>query len=120
MPNVRRLETRLFRKEQVLPVRQLTHYQPEEIRRDYPHIAKGGFGVVFTGLVDDKTFKVVIKDQDVVDEESVDEWRKEVDLMQCESSLVFSSFVMSDAVVAGEIGALTLLKSLGTVALRRC
>ena len=39
-PSIRHVATRLFRHEHVLGQRALSVYRPEEIVRDYPHIAK--------------------------------------------------------------------------------
>lgn len=50
---------------------------------DLPHLAKGSFGIVYTGHVRHVTdAKVVIKDMAVQGEKSVDEWKKELITMR--------------------------------------
>lgn len=59
----------------------LRHFNLKEVKRDTPHIAKGSFGIVYTGNVAGIKEKVVIKDMDIVSQNSIDEWKKEIDLM---------------------------------------
>lgn len=63
----------------------MIQYNPREIQRDIPHIAKGSFGIVYTGHVPDVTEKLVIKDMTVMNEGSVNEWKKELVVMSANS-----------------------------------
>jgi hypothetical protein len=49
---------------------------------DIPHIAKGSFGIVYTGHVPEVAEKLVIKDMTVMNEGSVNEWKKELVVMR--------------------------------------
>lgn len=65
------------------PTRQaLINFRPEDIQREFPHIAKGSFGVVFKGHAKGFSEVVVIKDLEIQSSKSVDEWRKEISLMR--------------------------------------
>eukprot|EP01124_Arcella_intermedia_P023035 TRINITY_DN3569_c0_g1_i2.p1 TRINITY_DN3569_c0_g1~~TRINITY_DN3569_c0_g1_i2.p1 ORF type:complete len:673 (-),score=145.46 TRINITY_DN3569_c0_g1_i2:53-1999(-) len=59
----------------------LVHFQPLQIKRDLPHIARGSFGMVFKGHVEGTQDKVVIKDLEIQNDKSLDEWKKEVTVM---------------------------------------
>lgn len=60
----------------------LPQVDPKWIQRDFPHIAKGSFGVVFTGHVQSiKVDKVVIKDMEVHNQRNIDDWKKEIAMM---------------------------------------
>lgn len=48
---------------------------------DHPPLAKGSFGVVYTGKVPRFPKKVVVKDMDIYDQSSIAEWKKELTLM---------------------------------------
>lgn len=60
---------------------QIRHFTQKEVKRDTPHIAKGSYGIVYTGKVANIKEKVVIKDMDILSQNSIDEWKKEIDLM---------------------------------------
>jgi len=60
---------------------QLRRYDPQELTRNQPPIAKGSFGVVYTGRVPGILKPVVIKDMTCVSQQSIDEWQKELVLM---------------------------------------
>lgn len=64
----------------------VTQYQPKEIVRDHPHIAKGSYGIVYTGRVPDVNDLVVIKDMDLVNQSSIEEWKRELTVMSENSS----------------------------------
>jgi len=65
----------------------LIHFKPEDILRDYPHIAKGSFGIVFKGKVSQFGDKViVIKDISVQNSRSFDDWKKEIEVMNLNRS----------------------------------
>jgi hypothetical protein len=59
----------------------LVRFQPSDIKRDHPHIARGGFGLVFKGNVPGTNEKVVIKDMEIQNQKSIDDWKKEVAVM---------------------------------------
>jgi len=59
----------------------LIRYNPQEIQREFPYIAKGSYGVVFKGTVPDVPTTVAIKDMDIVDSSVVDDWKKELTVM---------------------------------------
>eukprot|EP01122_Echinamoeba_exundans_P009577 TRINITY_DN3422_c0_g1_i1.p1 TRINITY_DN3422_c0_g1~~TRINITY_DN3422_c0_g1_i1.p1 ORF type:complete len:924 (+),score=140.10 TRINITY_DN3422_c0_g1_i1:50-2821(+) len=60
----------------------LPQLDPKSIQRDFPHIAKGSFGVVFTGRVAGIPIdKVVIKDMEVHNQRNIDDWKKEIAMM---------------------------------------
>jgi serine/threonine protein kinase len=60
----------------------LASLDPKSIQRDFPHIAKGSFGVVFTGHVAGIPIdKVVIKDMEVHNQRNIDDWKKEIAMM---------------------------------------
>jgi len=65
----------------VVAPRSLKEYQGSEIHRDFPHIARGSFGIVFKGKVDGFAETVVIKDMDIRDQKSVEDWKKEIHVM---------------------------------------
>lgn len=57
----------------------IQRFEPSQLQRDLPHLAKGSFGIVYTGHVRHVTdAKVVIKDMTVQGEKSVEEWKKEL------------------------------------------
>lgn len=57
----------------------IQRFEPAQLQRDLPHLAKGSFGIVYTGHVRHVTdAKVVIKDMSVQGEKSVEEWKKEL------------------------------------------
>eukprot|EP01127_Copromyxa_protea_P018246 TRINITY_DN5698_c0_g2_i1.p1 TRINITY_DN5698_c0_g2~~TRINITY_DN5698_c0_g2_i1.p1 ORF type:complete len:755 (-),score=74.70 TRINITY_DN5698_c0_g2_i1:66-2300(-) len=68
----------------------LVNFRPEDLHREFPHIAKGSFGVVFKGKAKGFSETIVIKDLEIQSQKSVDEWRKEISLM----STVKSPFVV--------------------------
>jgi hypothetical protein len=59
----------------------LVRYNPQDIHRDFPHIAKGSYGVVFKGKVADIPVPVAIKDMDIVDSGVIEDWKKELTVM---------------------------------------
>jgi len=59
----------------------LVRFQSSDIKRDHPHIARGGFGLVFKGNVPGTNEKVVIKDLEIQNQKSIDDWKKEVAVM---------------------------------------
>jgi serine/threonine protein kinase len=59
----------------------LTPLDPKAIQRDFPHFAKGSFGVIFTGTVKGIAQKVVIKDMEVHNQRNVEDWKKEIAMM---------------------------------------
>lgn len=59
----------------------LKQYEASDIHRDFPHIARGSFGIVFKGHVAGIPEIVVIKDMDIRDQKSVEDWKKEIDVM---------------------------------------
>jgi len=59
----------------------LVHYKMSDIHRIHPHIARGGFGMVFKGHVPGTSETVVIKDLEIQNEKSVEDWKKEVAVM---------------------------------------
>ena len=54
---------------------------PSDLKRKHPHIAKGTYGVVFKGSVTGIAQEVVIKDMEILDQLSVDDWQKEIQIM---------------------------------------
>lgn len=67
------------------PRQGLINFRPEDLQREFPHIAKGSFGVVFKGHAKGFSEVVVIKDLEIQSSKSVDEWRKEISLMRYDS-----------------------------------
>eukprot|EP01128_Nolandella_sp_AFSM9_P007384 TRINITY_DN4027_c0_g1_i1.p1 TRINITY_DN4027_c0_g1~~TRINITY_DN4027_c0_g1_i1.p1 ORF type:complete len:777 (+),score=148.30 TRINITY_DN4027_c0_g1_i1:242-2332(+) len=59
----------------------LINFKPNELTRDFPHLARGSYGVVFKGWAKGIQDKVVIKDMEIQNQRSVDEWRKEIAVM---------------------------------------
>lgn len=59
----------------------LMYVKPEDIKRDFPHLSRGSFGTVYTGFVRGIEEKVVIKDLEIKDQSTIDEWKKEIDMM---------------------------------------
>uniref|UniRef100_A0A6B2L2I9 Protein kinase domain-containing protein n=1 Tax=Arcella intermedia TaxID=1963864 RepID=A0A6B2L2I9_9EUKA len=59
----------------------LIQYATHEIQREFPHLAKGSYGIVFKGQVAGIAKKVVIKDMDIRDQRTVEEWKKELTVM---------------------------------------
>lgn len=64
-----------------MPVRPLKQFTDSQLKRD-KEIGKGAFGTVYVGEAQGLKGKVVIKDQKVRSPDSIDEWRKEVEIMQ--------------------------------------
>lgn len=72
----------------------LTQYLPTDLQRDYPHIARGSYGIVFKactlvylligtqGTCKGITGTVVIKDLEVRNQQSIDDWKKELMVMR--------------------------------------
>lgn len=59
----------------------LTRFEPEQIKRDMPHLSRGSFGIVYTGKVPGVKEKIVIKDMELLSVRSMEEWKKEIELM---------------------------------------
>eukprot|EP01130_Rhizamoeba_saxonica_P014428 TRINITY_DN6304_c0_g1_i1.p1 TRINITY_DN6304_c0_g1~~TRINITY_DN6304_c0_g1_i1.p1 ORF type:complete len:575 (-),score=108.71 TRINITY_DN6304_c0_g1_i1:1138-2724(-) len=59
----------------------LIEFNANDIERDFPHLAKGSYGVVFTGIVPGFTEKVVIKDMEIRNNKSTEQWKKEIYIM---------------------------------------
>jgi hypothetical protein len=61
----------------------LAPLDPKSIQRDFPHFAKGSFGVIFTGIVKGicQGNKVVIKDMEIHNQRNVEDWKKEIAMM---------------------------------------
>lgn len=53
----------------------------ENIRRDFPQLSQGSFGIVYTGSIPNLKEKVVIKDIKNKDKYSIRDWKKEIDMM---------------------------------------
>lgn len=71
------------------PSQSVLKYAPGDIMRKHPHIARGTYGVVFKGNVKGIANEVVIKDMEILDQISVDEWQREIQIMAY-ASLLFS------------------------------
>lgn len=56
-------------------------YNPKDIQRIHPHIAKGSYGVVYKGHVPDVKETVVIKDMDYTNQKALEDWKKEIKMM---------------------------------------
>lgn len=56
-------------------------FNPQDLKRDQPPLAKGSYGIVYTGRAPGFEKKVVIKDMQIMSQKSVDEWKKEVKVM---------------------------------------
>lgn len=56
-------------------------YNPKDIQRVHPHIAKGSYGVVYKGHVPDVKELVVIKDMDFTNQKALEDWKKEIKMM---------------------------------------
>mmetsp|Transcript_24575 Transcript_24575/g.27336 ORF Transcript_24575/g.27336 Transcript_24575/m.27336 type:complete len:446 (+) Transcript_24575:69-1406(+) len=67
------------------PVRQnqggLIQFAAHQLKREFPHLAKGSYGIVFKGTAAGIHGQVVIKDLEIHVPNAVPEWQKEVDLM---------------------------------------
>lgn len=63
------------------PKYELTFYKQEDIKRDFPQLARGSYGTVYTGYVTGIKDKIVIKDMEIRDHNTINEWRKEIDMM---------------------------------------
>jgi len=61
--------------------RTVVEYQPSDLKRSFPQLAKGTFGVVFLGKVKGFAEDIVIKDMEVQNQASIVEWQKEVRIM---------------------------------------
>lgn len=48
---------------------------------DFPQLAKGSYGTVYKGHVPGRDKVVVIKDMDLIDNNSINEWKKELAVM---------------------------------------
>jgi len=57
-------------------------FRPMDLERTLPHIAIGSFGRIFAGKVKTLNKKVVIKDMDIGDKTSIEEWKNELHLMK--------------------------------------
>lgn len=69
------------KQEQLKPKRSVIYFKPEDIKRDFPQLSRGSFGTVFTGNVTGVPQKVVIKDMEIKDKNTIEEWKKEIDMM---------------------------------------
>jgi serine/threonine protein kinase len=56
-------------------------FMPDELMREFPHIAKGTFGVVFKGKIKGYDKTVVIKDMEVHNSRNVEDWKREIQIM---------------------------------------
>lgn len=56
-------------------------FNPRDIKRLHPHIAKGSYGVVYKGNVPGIKEVVVIKDMDYTNQKALDDWSKEIRMM---------------------------------------
>lgn len=56
-------------------------FNPRDIKRMHPHIAKGSYGVVYKGTVPGIKDIVVIKDMDYTNQKALDDWSKEIRMM---------------------------------------
>eukprot|EP01130_Rhizamoeba_saxonica_P018656 TRINITY_DN9407_c0_g1_i2.p1 TRINITY_DN9407_c0_g1~~TRINITY_DN9407_c0_g1_i2.p1 ORF type:complete len:441 (-),score=67.46 TRINITY_DN9407_c0_g1_i2:50-1372(-) len=63
------------------PERSLIRFNPNDIQREFPHIAKGSYGVVFKGRVPGFQEVIVIKDMEIQNQRSIDDWTKEIQTM---------------------------------------
>jgi hypothetical protein len=63
------------------PAKKLTKYEFNALHRDQPPLAKGSYGVVYTGKVPGIEQKVVIKDMQILNQKTVEDWRRETLLM---------------------------------------
>jgi len=73
--------------------RGLVCYNPQDLARKFPYIAKGSYGVVFKGRVPDVNRTVAIKDMDIVDSNVIEDWKKELTVMnQSQSPYVVEVF----------------------------
>lgn len=70
-------------------------YNPQDLHRQQPPLAKGSYGVVYIGTAPGFTNKVVIKDMQIMSQKSVDEWKKEVKVMAYVFFLFFLSQLFS-------------------------
>ncbi|XP_049851299.1 probable serine/threonine-protein kinase DDB_G0278665 isoform X1 [Schistocerca gregaria] len=52
-----------------------------QIHRDFPNIARGSFGVVYTGNVQGIKDKVIIKDMQITNYVNIENWKREVSIM---------------------------------------
>lgn len=59
----------------------IVQYSNKDLTRDLPHIAKGSFGIVYTGHIPGVPEKIVIKDMTVHSPDSITEWKKELVVM---------------------------------------
>jgi len=59
----------------------LVQFSSADIIRDFPHIARGSFGIVFKGTCRGLPGTVVIKDLEVTNQQSVEDWKKELMVM---------------------------------------
>eukprot|EP01129_Flabellula_baltica_P000541 TRINITY_DN1052_c1_g1_i2.p1 TRINITY_DN1052_c1_g1~~TRINITY_DN1052_c1_g1_i2.p1 ORF type:complete len:371 (+),score=74.33 TRINITY_DN1052_c1_g1_i2:48-1115(+) len=60
----------------------LVAFHGNEIHREYPHLARGSYGVVFKGTVESIPGKtVVIKDLEIQNQNTLPEWKKELKVM---------------------------------------
>jgi len=56
-------------------------YNPSDLNRIFPHLARGSFGVVFRGKCKGVEGIVVVKDMEIQNQNSIEEWRKEIAIM---------------------------------------
>ena len=71
----------------------LVKFNNHDLRRDQPPLARGSYGIVYTGQVPGISQKVIIKDMTILNQKSIEDWRKEVHTMAYESYLVFSNMI---------------------------
>jgi len=68
-------------KKKAAPQRAVLQYNAPDIQRIFPHLARGTYGVVFRGRVPGIPDYVVIKDMEIQNQKSIEEWQKEIDIM---------------------------------------
>jgi len=65
----------------------LIPFQTKEIKREYPHFAKGSFGIIYKGKTSqfgDET--IVIKDIPNINNKTIEEWKQEIEVMNINKS----------------------------------
>jgi len=68
--------------EQNMSKPELKNFKPEQLLREYPPLAKGSYGTVYTGKVRDLgDTRVVIKDMQIVNYKSIQDWKNEIESM---------------------------------------
>lgn len=58
-----------------------SHHFPLLMSSEFPHLAHGSYGTVYKGRVPGIEKTVVIKDMNVINDNSVAEWKKEISVM---------------------------------------